>query len=145
MAFIQGLPPELLYRVLELLEPYRDPYHWIISPIAALAQASLVARSWTAPAQELMYRDIIVRSAPNVKLVELLQRLPTGPMIQRLKMTSLRLEALATLVSVCEAASGLESLAIQEQDVWDDPELDVELLYPKVLVGEWISISPSNH
>ncbi|ORY78866.1 hypothetical protein BCR35DRAFT_99571 [Leucosporidium creatinivorum] len=49
MAVIQDLPPELLYRVLDILSDIYDH-----SPATDLLNTSLVARAWRCPSQELL-------------------------------------------------------------------------------------------
>nr|CRX79247.1 hypothetical protein [Leucosporidium scottii] len=53
MTVIQDLPPEVLYRILELVEESRD-----VSMATSLANSSLVARAWREPAQEVLLENV---------------------------------------------------------------------------------------
>ena len=83
MAVTQDLPPELLYRILELAVHHSTGYwrKYILQP------TSLVARAWSQPAQELLLQDVTLSAVYPARTLGFITRLRDCALVELQRLT----------------------------------------------------------
>ncbi|ORY88435.1 hypothetical protein BCR35DRAFT_329979 [Leucosporidium creatinivorum] len=113
MAVIQDLQTELLYHILELAEGGKDMY--FSTRFGFLRLASLVARQWTAPAQRLMLKQIVIGPETMIsedKLVGRLSQPGAAQLVKRVRLDAQNGASLGGYERILEKLGTSEELVV---------------------------------
>ncbi|ORY88425.1 hypothetical protein BCR35DRAFT_329970 [Leucosporidium creatinivorum] len=113
MAVIQDLPTELLYHILDFL--YDENLDRARDRLLFLRLASLVTSDWTAPAQKLMLKDVVVGAGTGLWPAKLVARLAQPGAAQLVKRARFELgnnPAFAGYERILDTLRNLEKLVL---------------------------------